>query len=722
VRPGSVRRTGLVNRLRAERSLRLATVVATSGYGKTTLLAQWAARDERPFAWLSLDEHDNDPLILLRHLAAAFERVEPLAPSVVGALAASDASVWPEAAPKLAAAIAGLRIPFVLVLDDAHLLRPGDSADVVLALAGQVPEGSMLVLAGREPPPLPIPRLRAAGRVLELGDSQLALSRRESLLLVRNAGLEVEDEVVAELVDRSEGWAAGLYLALRAPETIEPDRYVAEYIWSEHLAQLKPELLEFLRRTAVLERLSGPLCDAVLARADSAHELEELGRSHVFLVPLDSPGWCRYHRLFREVLLAQLEQHEPQLVATLHERAADWFEAHGEPEPAFAHAQASNDAERAARILMTIAFAACSAGRFDEVERWLDGFAAFASLDEHPDVAVLEGWVHALRGRAADAEARLELARRRARTTRFAAVRPSLALLRAALCADGAERMSKDADAALATLPPESPWWPAALAVQGAGHALRGRLEAAEASFAAAAGAAERLGTTDMQVLALGELSLLAAARGDHAAAERHALEARALLASGDPGERATDAVAHAAAARALLRHGRWDEARTELAAAERLARLLTHALPWLAAQTRLELASAFLTLRDRDRAHVQLEELAHVLAVRPQLGALAEHAGDLRRRLDELPDPRAGHNSRLTGAELRLLPFLATHLSFREIGDRLYVSRNTVKTQAISVYRKLGVSSRSAAIDRASELGLLDETAALSADLIRAG
>jgi LuxR family transcriptional regulator, maltose regulon positive regulatory protein len=730
LRPGTVSRTGLVNRLRAEHSSRLATVVAASGYGKTTLLAQWAARDERPFAWVSLDEHDNDPLILVRHLAASFDRVEPLDASILDALVQPGPSVWSAAAPALAAAFSSCPRPFVAVLDDADLLHKGDSADAVLALADNVPAGSMLVLAGRAQPPLPIARLRASGGLLELGTSELALSRREAQLLLRAAGPTLEDEISADVLGRAEGWATGLYLAARALGQGAPtrsgaalggrDRYISDYFNSELLSRLTPDRAEFLRRTSVLEHMCGPLCDAVLASENSAVELEAIEQSSLFVVPLDREGdWYRYHHLFRDALQRDLEHHEPELVPVLHERAADWYEAHGDLESALDHAESAGDAQRAARILTAVALPVYYDGRIGTVEKWLERFPAQAALEAYPSVAVLGGWVHALNGHAPEAERWLAAAQRgpAAETLPDGSTgRPLMLLLRAAMCADGVEQMEKDVDAALAELPSDSQWLPTALVLKGAASALRGEPGLADESLAAAAEAAERLDATDARLVAIAKRSLLAAADGDHGEAERLALEARELLAAGRVDDYVSVAIVRAAAARALLRHGRWDDARRELEAAEGLAALLTHALPWFAVETRLALGAAYVTLRDRDGASAQLAEIEKVLTVRPRLGVLVDQVADLRRQIDELPTARDGRCSSLTAAELRLLPLLATHLSFREIGERLYVSRNTIKTQAISAYRKLGVSSRSAAIERASELGLVDDVSRSSA------
>ena len=202
----------------------------------------------------------------------------------------------------------------------------------------------MIVLAGRVVPELPVAALRAGGPLLELGPYELALSRREAELLLRAARLELEDDEINELVERTEGWAAGLYLtalAARAESDEQPDvrsvtgadRYLADYFRSEYLSRLAPERLTFLRRSSVLETMSGPLCDAVLERNGSALELASLEQESLFVVPLDRHrGAYRYHHLFRDLLRQELEDREPELVPVLNQRAADWFEAQGDDE------------------------------------------------------------------------------------------------------------------------------------------------------------------------------------------------------------------------------------------------------------------------------------------------------------------------------------------------------------------------------------------------------
>jgi len=239
-------------------------------------------------------------------------------------------------------------------------------------------------------------------------------------------------------------------------------------------------------------------------------------------------------------------------------------------------------------------------------------------------------------------------------------------------------------------------------------HLLLGDRDQAERTFAGVAAVSAQ---AESHALALSERSLLASGRDDDLA-ETLALEARRLIDEGQLDGYATSALDFAATARALLRHGQWDEARRQLTVTQRLAPSLTHAIPWLAVQVRLELGHAHVTLRDRNGASALLGEAQAILALRPSLGVLGERIAELEREIEAMPQATDGGGSGLTPAELRLLPLLSTHLSFREIGEQLFVSRNTIKTQAISVYRKLGVSSRSDAINRAGELGLVEGSA----------
>ncbi len=482
------------------------------------------------------------------------------------------------------------------------------------------------------------------------------------------------------------------------------DRYVADYLRTEFLSRLRRSDHVFLRRTSILEALTGPLCDAVLHDNGSEGVLKRLARADLVVCPLAGRrGWYRFQPLFRDLLLRELLEEEPQAIPTLRRRAAAWHEAAGDIEAALEHAEAAGDADRVATIIAATAFSASSRGRGYDLERRLARFDR-AQLERHPAVAAHGSRVHAFRGRAAEAQRWLEIAEWGARRRRrdAAVLRPQVAAVRAALCRDGPRRMLGDAGAALAGLPRDSQWYPFALQLRGCAALLLGATDEADSLLADAAATAGMLGCPETQMLAVAQRSLLAREGGDLDRGDALSTEARRIAADDELEGTPTFAIALAAAARASLRQGRWAEARALVVRAEKLTPLVTEALPWLAVGARLELARCYLELRDPAAARRPVTEIRAILDARPRLGALAERALALGHEAG-LVLSRSGASGRLTPAELRLLPLLATHLSFREIAEQLEVSRNTVKTQAISIYRKLGVSCRSEAIAAAA-------------------
>ena len=527
-----------MNRLRAT-STSLVTLVAPAGYGKTTLAAQWVERERRPCAWLSVDESDDDPAVLLARLGEALESIPADDRSGVASARLPKQSTELQ---RLASRLSTLE-DFVVVLDDAQLIRSRNATKALTTLAKHVPAGSTLALVGRLAPALPIARLRADGRLLELGAADLALSGRESEALLRGLDAGLTGDEATELIRRCEGWAAGIRLSVLAAQEhagardeVLPrgdDRFLAEYFSSEFLSPLTDELRTFLRRTSVLDRLTAPVCDAVLKRGDSGRILASLERRHLLLAPLDRRGEAyRCHPLLRDLLTRELGETEPALVVTLHRRAADWFEAHGDPEPALGHAEGAGDIDRMARIVAAIALPTYYRGRITEVEAWLERFDDEAQLEQYPAVAVLGGWIHALGGRPAAAERWLAAAERGAALERAPdddSVAPAISVLRAALCRDGVEQMCADVESALGGLPADSQWRPTALLLLGCTLVLRGQDALADAILAAAEESAERLDATDTLIVAISERSLLASARGEPALAEAHSLRARAL-------------------------------------------------------------------------------------------------------------------------------------------------------------------------------------------------
>ena len=631
-----------------------------------------------------------------------------------------------------------LEAPVVIVLDDVHALTDASALDVVDALALHIPPGSLLVLAGREEAALPLARFRVRGELLEIGPADLALTDSEAGALLADAGVDVSEDEVRTLNDRAEGWAAGLYLAAlslqasEGPPALEQfagdDRFVADYLRSEHLAQLKPVEVEFLMHTSVLDRMTGSFCDAVLGRTDSAKMLAALEHSNLFVVALDHHSeWYRYHHLFRDMLQAELERREPELVAELHRRAAAWCVENHFPDWAIDHSSAAGDVDSMAQLVAANAFPFYSDGRVATVERWMAAFDEPELLSRHPAVAVFGAWVSGQRGRPVEAE-RWAMAVESSdydgpMPDGSPSLRPWAALLRSRLCAHGVDRMRADAEIAIEELSPQSLWMPTALLMRGVGALLAGEIEEAVPMLEKAGEAAAVGGATYAGVVARSELALLALDRGDLDAADAELALARSFVGDTEPGEYVVAAILYAAEARLALARGQGARAREALVVAQRLRPMITWALSWFGVQTTLELAQAHLTLNDADGARTLCLEADDLLHRIPDLGVLVGRTAKLREQLAEFTEQPSGWASTLTTAELRLLPLLTTHLTFREIAERLFVSRNTVKTQAISVYRKLDATSRSEAIERAIELGLVDEAvAARPVDFTRTG
>ena len=725
VRPGTVRRSLLIERLARGDPRPIVSVVAPPGYGKTTLLSQWAERNGQAFAWVSVDDGDNDPKVLLTYVAEALDAVEPIDRRVFDALASPVSSVPGSVVPRLGSAFSSMTSPVVLLLDDVHALRNSECRAALSVLADHVPSGSRLALAGRAEPPLRVARLRAEGRILEIGPADLSLTPEEASSLLRNAEVALGEEEVAGLHQRTEGWPAGLYLAalyLREGGSLASaavsfggdDRLVSEYMESEFLSRMSHRQRVFLTRTAVLERLSGPLCEAVLELSGSGLTLAELARSNMLLVPLDRRGeWYRYHHLFRDMLLAELHRLEPELIPVLQRRAAGWCARNGRPEEALEYSMAAGDSDAAAGLVEKLVVPAHRQGRVPTVKRWLRWLEDRGGIEGHPMAAVLAALFCALTGRPVEAERWADMVDRWQYGDPARPGDPSTeawaAVMRTFLCRRGAEQMRADADEAVRRFAAQSFVTPAPLFLQGIARVLCGDLDGGDASLADGISIGIAAGAHEDVALALCERSLVAMARGDWGRAEALAGQAGAVLRRAGIEDSYATSLVCAVRARTAMHRGDVPAARRELVNAQRLRHLLTYALPYFAVQARIELIRVHLALADLAGARTLMREVDELLRRRPGLGTLTGQAPVLRARLANERDSSAPGASALTAAELRLLPMLSTHLSLPEIAGEMFLSRNTIKSQAISIYRKLGASSRSQAVARSRELGLLD-------------
>jgi LuxR family maltose regulon positive regulatory protein len=472
--------------------------------------------------------------------------------------------------------------------------------------------------------------------------------------------------------------------------------------------------------------MSAPLCDYVLERSDSAAMLEALEAQNLFVLPLDNTRSAyRYHHLFQEMLFGELERTSPDAVAELRKRAAAWCEANGLVDEAIEYASAAGDLDTLGRLVAANIVPYFRLGQVTTVERWLVAFDDEALLRRHPEVALYGTWIYVLRGDPQVAERwglAVETADREHSTVDGATLDCYAATVRALLCKRGVEQMLDDAGTAAGLAGATYPMLPATMMLGAVAAMLLGD-ERAEALLEETADAAGAAGAVWAALVARCELALLALDGGDLTKAQAEAELAAAYIDEGTAMHYVATALLHAVTARLAIAQRQGARARQALAAAQRLRPMLTHALPWFSVQVRLELAAAHLAVSDRRGAATLLREADDILRRRPRLGTLVEKAEQIRREIAGTVDTSSGWASTLTAAELRLLPLLTTHLTFREIAERLFVSRNTVKTQAISVYRKLDASSRSEAIERAIALGLVDAApASASPEFIRTG
>jgi len=561
-----------------------------------------------------------------------------------------------------------------------------------------------VVVAGRAAPALPLGRLAAERRLLRLRAGDLAFDEAAAAGLARAAGAALTAGQVRRMLRRTEGWPAALSLALAGDEPAEvrgDDPRVGPYL-RELIAPLAPEAAALLTRSAVLERVSRPAVRAVLGRGEAMDDLvAALDRAGLPVAALGQGGatW-RHHPLVAEFLRTELAAREPEEVPALHRRASRWSAGAGDHDAAARHARAAGDLDRAATLVWTSVPERLGRGDVAAVERALAPFTDQETADR-PPLALAAAWCAVERG-APTAEDWIAAAERP--DGRAPAPTAAVALLRAAAGADAPARMLEGAALALRSAPEGSAWRAIARLHQGIAHELAGHRAPARAALE---DGAHRAGARMPAVAArcLARLALLTLEEDtDPHAAERLASRARAL-AGRAASETAPTATVHAACALVLARAGRADEARDELARGSALLR--RHMSPWLAVDARAALARAAALLGDPAGARDLLRDAEAILPAAAAPAALRDRLEAAREAAQRVGGDGVVRDA-LTTAELRVLGYLPTHLSFPAIAGRLNVSRFTVKTQAMAVYRKLGASSRAEAVDRAREMGLL--------------
>lgn len=715
-RQGEVERTRLLDLLRSDSSP-IVLVSAPGGYGKTIVASQLSRRDRRAVLWLHLDEDDNDPARFTRHLLDAVSEFVPIPGDLVERLVSNAPRAADMALPGVAAMRRELGA-FLLILDDVQLLRSGGSLEVLNLLLGTVPDGSRLMLLTRSDPPLPLSRHRLDGRLLEIRGDQLALGVEETRLVAAAAGWPVDRASAAELHRRTEGWPAGVALAAQAMRAspdgsaglarITGDRdVIADYLSEIAFSRMDDERLRFLLATSVLDWMSGPLCDVVLGAEGSGETLDRLARENLFVVPLDHRRErYRYHHLFREWLRAESARRpQPDTESIVLARAAAWHEQHGDEAEAFQYACLVGDYALAGRVTLRAWDGYANRGQIGTVRLWLDRCSE-AQIESDPQLALAAAWIHLLSGEVVRGRRFLAAASRgdldRPSADGASSLRAAVANARSADGADGASAMLRDGSFVIAAEGPlRTRWLLGGYRAVGIANVLLGHPSEARKALGEAISLSHPPGLAYVRVICAGFLAFACVDVGDWRAAGRWAGEARRLVDSRGLENTVQAAAAYTAMAMVRQHRGDAEGAKRELDEVDRVFPLI-RPVPWFGAEVAVRCGEVHARIGNSRRARAFADSAREILARYPDAGILPERL----RRLEHLLE--TGGALSLTTAEQRLLPWLPTHLTLAEIADRTGHTRSTVKTQVASIYSKLEVTTRSEAVDRLEQMGLV--------------
>jgi ATP/maltotriose-dependent transcriptional regulator MalT len=725
--PRLVVRENLIEALSEGVSLPLTLVYGPAGSGKTMLVAQWlaSAREELPVAWLSLDAADNDPARFWIYVIAALRSVLPgFGEAALAMLRAPSTALVDDALLELSNELVEVAGQSALVLDDYHAIEDEQIHHGMTSLLEHLPNTLRIVITSRVEPPLGIGTLRARGQLTEIDAARLRFSRSEAESLLNDVhGLGLPAEVVGRLHERTEGWAAGLYLAvmsMRGREDVGTfmesftgsDRRVVDYLGAEVLAEQPDEEVAFLLHTGVLDRFCAPLCDAVTGARDARAMLDRIERSNYFLIPLDpSHDWYRYHHLFGELLRHELQRRAPESVADLHRRAGRWLLDAGLVSEAIGHLTAAGELDEVSELISTNWLSFVNEGQRATVARWLEALPQDHVLSDGR-LCLAQARTALTVGNRGEILPWLDLAEKAPRynpnedawrgeqVTAFRATAWELL---------GDMRKSEQLARRLGPLDGSSFWH--ALAAYNLGAAARWLDDDAQAAklFDAALGL-NRDQIAMVSLAALGQLALIAADGGDWRACAAHIEAAFDLVRARGLEEYLECSLAHVARGRLLHHDRRLSEARSELERAAALARRGVGLVEL--AYVLVTLAELLRELGDRRAARELVLEARELLASAPEPGTLVPRllarAESGLRLVRHVSGARSVVTDELTPREQAVLLLLPSGLSAKEIGGELGISRDTIKTHTKSIYRKLGASSRRDAVARARELDLL--------------
>jgi LuxR family maltose regulon positive regulatory protein len=691
------------------------------------LVAQWtaSAREARPVAWLSLDADDNDPARFWTYVIEALRSMLPgIGEATLAMLRAPGVNLAAEALPALINELADASEQLVLVLDDYHAIEDERIRAGMASLIEHLPSTLRIVMTSRVEPPLRVGRLRARAQLNEIDAVQLRFSLSEAESMLNDVhGLGLTPDAVKRLHDRTEGWAAGLYLAVLSMRGRDDtssfvasftgsDRRVVDYLAAEVLHEQRELEVDFLLHTSVLDRFCAALCDAVTGMPDSRALLDRIERANYFLIPLDPRHeWYRYHHLFGELLRHELERREPGRATDLHRLAGRWFLDAGMVSEAIGHLTAAGELDAASELIDAHWLAFTNAGQRETVARWMDQLPHGYIVNDGR-LCLVQARTALTVGDRSEVLRWVDLAAQAPTSNPGddAELGEELTVVRAAAWQLlGDVRQAEHLAGRLAPLDGSSIWHSLAACVLGTSARFFDANDDAQALFEMAL----KLGGSRnfiVSMLSLGRLALIAADRGDWRGCSAKIEAAFAVVRANGLEEYWICSSAHLARGRLFRHDRRLAEARAELERAVSLARRGAGPVEWSYALTTL--AELLRGLGDRRGARELVLEARELLSSCPEPGTLAprllEQAESALRLVVDVSGARPVVIDELTAREQAVLGLLPTGLSAREIGDELGISRDTIKTHTKRIYQKLGVSSRRDAVARGRELGLL--------------
>ena len=692
-------------------------IEAPAGYGKSTLLQQWAAREHRPVAFVRLDQAESDPVLFWRYLVAALKTIEPdLVGEADRELQGQMPLIDDVVVPRLLNGLDRHDGQLLLMLDDYHRIDGSPVPASLRVFMEHIPGSLTLAIATRPDPRLLLAGLRARGLVHDIGVDEMRFTMEETVAVVARLDDGRSKRDVRSIYLRTEGWATGIYLASRPGARLPPTgppQEIQRYLISEMLDDFEAEDRDFMQATSILDELDPDICDAVTGRADSARRLQRLSGSNLMLIPLDRAVTYRYHHLLQEVLRIELRVTQSRdAILALHDRAFRWELEQGHLSEAIQHAIGARAIGEAVEVVCRNWFDFVLTGRLLTAERWI-GWFEDADFSAYPQLAVAGALVSGFAGDAHGVERFSRLA------TRLdfdgdpmdgsSTFESSVAIMSAILGLDGPRIAEKHAHRALDLEPETSPWRPLIQAIV----AVCGILEAEDRQLddSLVQAAMMTSGPLGANTYVLGSLSLAAAWRGRWGTAQTHANEAMQLIEELRIGDLVTSGLPYAVSALISARQG--DDARTRqlLAVAERALQRRGGGFPIDSLLLSLTVAEAQLELDHPEPAIVQLRYAQRVLAKLGE-GGRAEYRlsrlfHDAERALRSLPDTD-DRVVLLSARELQVVGLLRTGLTLEQIGERLFISRDTVKTHASRSYRKLGVHGRDEAVAEVERLGIL--------------